>query len=93
VLTPLKVVSARLPLAFGMFTGKLNKLDKKLQLPPETALLIREQVARINVCHFCIDIGRWAAIKESMNEAKFDALEQYRTILFLPMRNAQCWTM
>lgn len=27
VLTPLKVVSARLPLAFGMFTGKINKLD------------------------------------------------------------------
>jgi hypothetical protein len=63
VLTPLKVVSARLPLAFGMFTGKINKLDKKLQLPPEIALLIREQVARMNVCHFCIDIGRWPRSK------------------------------
>jgi alkylhydroperoxidase family enzyme len=28
---------------------------------------------------FRIDIARWAAIKESINEAKFDALEQYRT--------------
>ncbi|MGH6840243.1 MAG: carboxymuconolactone decarboxylase family protein [Methylocella sp.] len=79
VLTPVMVVSARLPLAFGLFTGKINKLDKKLQLSPETAFLIREQVARINVCLFCIDIGRWAAIKESMTEAKFDALEQYGT--------------
>jgi alkylhydroperoxidase family enzyme len=79
VLTPVKVVSTRLPLAFGMFTGKINKLDKKLQLSPETAFLIREHVARINVCLCCIDIGRWAAIKESMNEAKFDALEQYAT--------------
>ncbi|MGH6850867.1 MAG: hypothetical protein ACREDD_10535 [Methylocella sp.] len=58
VLTPLKVYAARLPLAFGMFTGKINKLDKMLQLPPETAFLIREQVARINICLFCIDIGR-----------------------------------
>jgi alkylhydroperoxidase family enzyme len=48
-------------------------------LPPETGLLIREQVARINLCLFCIDIGRWATIKASMSEAKFDALEQYGT--------------
>jgi alkylhydroperoxidase family enzyme len=79
VLTPLKVHSARLPLAFGMFYGKIGKLDKKLRLAPETALLIREQVARLNVCLFCMDIGRSIIIKASMNEAKFDALDQYGT--------------
>ena len=79
VLTPLKVFAARMPLAFGMFYGKIAKLDKKLVLPPETVMLIREQVARTNVCLFCIDIGRSFSIKTSMNQAKFDALEQYRT--------------
>ncbi len=79
ILTPLKVHSARLPPQFGLFYRKVGKLDKKLVLPPETVLLIRQQVARINVCLFCIDIGRWAAIKESMNEAKFEALDRYRT--------------
>jgi alkylhydroperoxidase family enzyme len=79
VLTPLKVHSARLPPAFGLFYSKINKLDKKLTLPPQTALLIREQVARTNVCLFCMDIARSAAIKATMNEAKFGALEQYRT--------------
>jgi len=79
VLTPLKVHSARLPAAFGLFYGKIGKLDKKLTLPPETVMLIREQVARINVCTFCTDIGRSFVIKASMNEAKFDALEQYGT--------------
>jgi alkylhydroperoxidase family enzyme len=79
VLTPLKVAYARLPLAFGLFSSKISKLDKKLLLPSETVLLIREQVARINGCLFCIDIGRSFTIKASMNEAKFDALEQYRT--------------
>ncbi len=79
ILTPLKVHSARLPHEFGLFYTKISKLDKKLILPSETALLIRQQVARINVCLFCIDIGRWAAIEMSMNEAKFEALDQYRT--------------
>jgi alkylhydroperoxidase family enzyme len=79
VLTPLKVYSARMPIAFGMFYGKIGSLDKKLLLPRETVLLIRQQVARINVCLFCIDIARSFTIKASMNQAKFDALEEYST--------------
>jgi alkylhydroperoxidase family enzyme len=79
VITPLKVFCARLPVAFGMFFGKIGALDKKLLLPPETILLIREQVARVNVCLFCIDIGRAFTIQQSMNQAKFDALEEYAT--------------
>jgi alkylhydroperoxidase family enzyme len=79
VLTPLKVFAARLPLAFGRFYGTIGQLDKKLQLPPETVMLVRERVARINVCLFCIDIGRSFVIKAKMNEAKFDALSEYAT--------------
>ena len=79
VLMPLKVHSARLPAAFGLFYSKVSQLDKKLTLPAELALLIREQVARLNICLFCIDIGRAFSIKTSMNQAKFDALEHYRT--------------
>ena len=77
VMTPFKVFVARMPLSFGMFTGKIAKLDKKLELPPETQMMVRERVARINVCEFCIDIGRFFAIKSRMNEAKFDAMEDY----------------
>src|SRR2546423_10423825 len=79
VLTPVKVYGARLPAAFGLFYGKVAKLDKKLTLSPEMVLLVREHVARMNVCLFCIDIGRAFTIKASMNQAKFDALEDYRT--------------
>jgi len=79
VLTPVKVVYSRMPVAFGMFVGKIARLDKKLQISPELAMLIRERVAHINVCEFCIDIGRAFAVKASMNEAKFDALDDYRT--------------
>jgi len=79
VLTPLTVFAARMPSAFGSFYGKVSQLDKKLLLPVETAMLVRQQVARINICLFCIDIGRWAAIKASINEAKLDALNDYET--------------
>jgi alkylhydroperoxidase family enzyme len=77
--TPVKVHSARLPSAFGMFYGKISALDKKLKLPRQTVFLIREQVARINVCLFCTDIGRFFAMKEAMDEAKFEALAEYHT--------------
>jgi alkylhydroperoxidase family enzyme len=75
---PIKIHSARLPPAFGMFYGKIGQLDKKLQLPRETVFLIREQVARLNICLFCMDIGRAFAIESSINEAKLDALDRYR---------------
>jgi alkylhydroperoxidase family enzyme len=79
VLTPVKVHSARLPPAFGLLYAKVGRLDEKLELPPELVLLIRERVAQINVCLFCIDIGRWHTIQKSINQAKFDALDHYGT--------------
>jgi alkylhydroperoxidase family enzyme len=77
--TPVKVVYSRMPASFGMFAGKISKLDKKLELPDETAMLVREQVAHINICEFCMDIGRSFVVKARMNEAKFDALPEYKT--------------
>ena len=77
--TPVKVHSARLPAAFGLFAAKIGRLDQRLTLSRETQFLIREQVARINVCEFCMDIGRSFVVKASMNEAKFNALSEYQT--------------
>ena len=72
-----------------MFYGKISALDKKLQLTAETALLIRQQVARINICAFCIDAGRLEAIRQHMKPAKFDALGEYKTSpLFNPAEKA-----
>lgn len=79
VLTPAKVLLARLPPAFAQLYGKSPELDRDLTLPAETALLIRERVSRINVCLFCIDSVRAVTIRASMDQAKFDALEEYRT--------------
>jgi alkylhydroperoxidase family enzyme len=79
VMMPIRVFMARMPLAFGQFVGKIGQLDKKLVLPRETVMLLRQQVARINVCLFCIDIARFFTIQASMNQAKFDALPDFAT--------------
>jgi len=79
VITPLKVHSARLPPEFLQWAIRINELDRMLQLPAETAVVIRGQVARLNVCLFCIDANRYAAMQIFKNEAKFDALDGYGT--------------
>ena len=37
---------------------------------------IKYGLARINICPFCIDIARAFTIQASMNQAKFDALDE-----------------
>lgn len=80
VATPIAVFSARMPVAFLTFYGKVSRLDKKLAFPSRSAVLIRERVASINTCLFCMDATRLFAMKESPdNLARFDALADYRT--------------
>jgi len=80
VATPIAVHSARMPAGFLSFYGKVSRLDKKLKLDAQTAVIVREQVASINGCLFCMDASRWYAMKMSPdNAARFDALPGYRT--------------
>ena len=79
MLAPIRVHSARMPLAFGSFYAKLPRLDKKLTLASRTALAIREQVATINGCLFCMDAARWHATRQSPEEiSRLDALGEHR---------------
>ncbi|AIF85565.1 hypothetical protein NTE_03537 [Candidatus Nitrososphaera evergladensis SR1] len=79
ILTPVKVFNARMPPEFWQLAAKIGELAEKLTLPKETAFLVQQHVSNMNICSFCIDIGRAVTIKASMNQAKFDALEEYRT--------------
>jgi alkylhydroperoxidase family enzyme len=78
VMGPVAVFSTRMPWAFTSFSMKVSKLDNKLVLAHDTAILVREQVASINGCLFCQDAARWAALRESMQrKPKLDALHEY----------------
>jgi alkylhydroperoxidase family enzyme len=61
------------------FYGKLSELDKKLELNAQTAMLIREQVASLNMCHFCMDAARWYALRKLGDTRRLDALPEYQT--------------
>ncbi len=80
VMTPLKVIFARLPASFGMFTQKLEKLEQKYRLPKYIAVLVRTHVAQLNTCGFCIDIGKLEVIKHfSEHEEKFANVSSYKS--------------
>ena len=80
VSTPVAVFSARMPAPFLSFYGKVGRLDRKLTLSPHTAVLIRQQVASVNACLFCMDVTRFFAMKKSPEDVvRIDALAQYHT--------------
>jgi alkylhydroperoxidase family enzyme len=76
----LTVFSARMPLAYTSWMGKVYKLNKKLKLAPDTMGLVRARVDSINMCTWCMDAGRWYAINNASHlVAKLDAIDDYQT--------------
>ena len=79
VSTPIAVFSARMPTAFLSFYGKVSRLDNKLTLPRQAVVLIRERVASINGCLYCMDASRWYALTKTPDVLpKLDALAEYQ---------------
>jgi alkylhydroperoxidase family enzyme len=76
VITPLKVVWARLPEGLRL-AYEMNRLGDRLSLDPEVHLLVKDLVARINGCTFCQDIGRAEAPTDTLPHDKLDALLRY----------------
>lgn len=79
VITPLKVVYARVPksMKVGYVISKFTETGFKLH--PELRLLIQAHVARINDCAFCVDIGEAIATRGGISIEKHGALEEYRS--------------
>lgn len=78
VITPLKVVWARMPEGLRL-AYEMNKLEGRLTLDPELRLLVKELVATINGCAFCQDIARADAQEEEVSPEKWEALLQYES--------------
>lgn len=76
----LTVFSARMPLPFTSWMGKVYRFSKKLEVPEETVRLVRERVNRINTCTWCMDADRWY-VTTKMPELlpKYNALHEYQT--------------
>ncbi len=79
VMMSMRVFAARMPTAFMNYYYKMSALDKKLVLPSQTAVLIREQVASINMCLFCMDASRWYVMTRAPGDlARLDSLPEYQ---------------
>lgn len=76
----LTVSSARMPIGYTAWMGKVSKLNKKLKLSPDTMRLVRARVDSINMCTWCQDAGRWYVMKnEPQLLPKLDAISEYQT--------------
>ncbi len=79
VMTPMKVVIARMPGALR-FSYEITKFAlNKIGLDPELHFMVGILASQINGCGFCTDLGRSMAIDEHLRMEKFDALLEYRT--------------
>lgn len=79
VITPMKVVYARLPGALAV-SRALNKVSMSgLTLDPTLRVLVTSHVARLNGCGFCLDLGEMWALEIPGAHEKWRALADYRT--------------
>lgn len=79
VITPMKVIYARLPALFRHAWQQVQIVEKKLTLDPALSILVRTWPAMINECSFCVDIAKAAALHRHLTLEKIEALPQYRT--------------
>ncbi|HKW04629.1 MAG TPA: carboxymuconolactone decarboxylase family protein [Nitrososphaerales archaeon] len=89
VMTPLKIVTARMPGSLK-FTNEMVKFEtKKIRLEPELHYLIVALVSQINGCSFCADLVKSMAVRENVALEKFNELgEQCTNSNFSPRERA-----
>ena len=79
VMTPVKVVTARIPRSLKL-TSEIAKFEmKRIQLEPELHLMVVMLASQINGCGFCIDLAQAMVVREHLGMAKFNALSEYKT--------------
>ncbi len=80
VITPLKVVYARVPKSLALGQAMTKFLHSPFRIEKELVFLIESYAAVLNKCGFCIDIGRSFAEKSApLMLDKLWAVEQFRS--------------
>jgi AhpD family alkylhydroperoxidase len=79
VMTPLKVVTARIPGSLGL-NRKFQRFHVNgIQLEPELKLMVGTLTSEINGCGFCLDLAQSEAVRENLGMEKMNALAEYQT--------------
>ena len=79
VMTPMKVVFARIPRTIMSEYALVRVLEGGLTLDPVLQFLLQTHVATLNGCAFCVDIAQAVAVRRGLTRDKLGALAAYRT--------------
>lgn len=78
VITPLKVVQARVPSSLRATYEISKMMQKGFSLNRDLQFLLHTYISEVNQCGFCIDIARAMALRESGTLDKINRLANYR---------------
>jgi AhpD family alkylhydroperoxidase len=79
VMTPMKVVYARMPRVLRLSWNIVQFEEKAIRLDPGLKILVKTLAAQVNGCAFCVDIAKALAVQKHMSLDKFQALGEHRT--------------
>jgi AhpD family alkylhydroperoxidase len=79
VITPLKVVTARVPRSARMSYEIAKVMEHGFTLERSLQSLLHLHVSQLNQCGFCVDIGTAYAIREGASQEKLWDIPNYRT--------------
>ena len=79
VITPMKVVYARMPALLPLAYRLVQIERKRLSLEAPLRHLAKTWVAMLNGCSFCVDIAKASAVLEHIPLEKFQSLPDWRT--------------
>jgi alkylhydroperoxidase family enzyme len=78
VITPMKVVTARVPKSMRVAYEISKMMESGFSLEKELQFLLHAHIAQVNQCHFCIDIAQAMVLSEGGSLEKFKKLPRYR---------------
>lgn len=79
VITPLKVVQARVPKSLRASYEISKVMERGFSLDEQLQFLLHTHISMVNRCGFCIDIARAEALAKSGSLGKIDKLPQFAT--------------
>lgn len=78
VITPLKVVTARVPKSMKATYEISKMMEGGFSLDKQLQALLHAHISEVNQCHFCIDIAQAWAVSEGGSLEKINKLDRYR---------------
>ncbi len=78
VITPMKVVTARVPKSMRLSYEMSKLMQSGFSLDQGLQMLLHVHISEVNQCHFCVDIGKAVALKEGGSLEKISKLDRYR---------------